>query len=120
MARIYGEKIKSEIFQVNHHGHSGGTWEFYDLATYEDSYVLWTCPEEFFYYRTLGTFVEGKSIVDRSMLIPNRDLALKVGFERNFYAEGIVESMIFPPNGPITFIGPKDQTKDPTTYTLPD
>ena len=120
MVKLYGEAMKSEIFQVNHHGHSGGTWGLYEMATYEDSYVLWTCPEEFFYYRTLGTFVEGKSIVDKSMLQINRDLALKVGFHRNFYAEGAVEKFLFPKDGKITLVGERDVTLDPTTYTLPN
>ncbi|MBR2353045.1 MAG: hypothetical protein IKA76_00895 [Clostridia bacterium] len=119
MVKLYGEELKSEIFQVNHHGHSGGTWEFYDTVTFEDSYVLWTCPEEFFYYRTLGYYVDGKSIVDKSILQPNRDLALKVGFERNFYAEGVVESFTFPENGAITVSAERDITLDPATQPQP-
>ena len=119
MIALYGEDLKSDIFQINHHGHSGGTWEFYDLVTHEETYVLWTCPEEFFYYRTLGYYVDGKSIVDKAMLTPNRELALKVGFERNFYAEGIVEAFTFPEDGPIAVSEERDVTKDPTTYQIP-
>ena len=119
MIELYGDTLKSDIFQVNHHGHSGGRWELYDAATYEDSYVLWTCPEEYFYYRTLGEFIEGKSSISTGVLKPNRDLALKVGFDRNFYAEGIVEEFTFPTDGKVTVSEERDHTKDPKTYSLP-
>lgn len=119
MVKLYGDELKSDIFQVNHHGHSGGTWALYDAATRGDSYVLWTCAKDTFYYRTLGYRVEGKTIASSGILKPNRDLALKVGFENCFYADGVVEQIIFPLNGEITFVGERDYTQDPTTLPRP-
>lgn len=113
MVSLYGDALKSDIFQVNHHGYSGGTWSLYDAATREDSYVLWTCSKEAFFYRTIGEWVEGKSIVDGNILEPNRDLALKVGFERCFYADGVVEQITFPAGEEIRISENQDFVSDP-------
>ncbi len=119
MKTLYGEALKSDIFQVNHHGHSGGNWEFYNLAS--DKYTLWTCSEEAFFYRTIGTYVsEEKSIVDTGILWANRQLALKVGFENCFYADGVVEQITFPEGGEIQISAERDTCVDPTTVPEQD
>ena len=115
IVKLYGDALESDMFQVNHHGCSGGTWELYDIATREDSYVLWTCSKETFFYRTLGYYVDGKTVAANSILKPNRDLALKVGFEKCFYADGVVEQITFPKDGEIQISEARDYAQDPTT-----
>lgn len=119
MVKIYGDELKSDVFQVNHHGCSGGTWEYYDASTSADSYVLWTCAKETFYYRTLGYRVADKTVAQDNILKPNRDLALKVGFSKCFYADGVVEQIQFSQTDGIIFVGEKDNTQDPTTQPMP-
>ena len=80
---------------------------------------MWTCSKEAFYYRTLGYNVSGKTVMAVNMFTPNRNLALKVGFENCFYADGVVEQITFPLNGEITISETRDVTKDPTTQPQP-
>ncbi len=119
MLSLYGDAFKSDIFQVNHHAHSGGTWEFYNAASKQ--YTLWTCSKEAFFYRTIGTYVdETHSIVDRSVLAANRNLALKVGFENCFYADGVVEQITFPLGGEIQISTERDTAVDTVTVPVGD
>ncbi|MBQ8817625.1 MAG: hypothetical protein IJZ83_03545 [Clostridia bacterium] len=44
IAKMYGDYLQSEVFQVNHHGQKGGTAELFELI--EPTYVFWPNTEE--------------------------------------------------------------------------
>lgn len=52
IAQLYGDYLKSDFFQVPHHGNGGGTKEFYQAV--DPDYILWTTSQPGFRRRTSG------------------------------------------------------------------
>jgi len=105
MANTYGEALKSDMMQVNHHGRSGS----YDLyfSYVKPQYTLWTTNHITFDLRTAEVF--NSSLDNEVTLAGNRYLYKLVGRENCFIADGDVEIITFPL---------KNKATDITYYTV--
>ena len=104
MANTYGDALKSDMMQVNHHGRSGS----YDLyfSYVKPQYTLWTTNYITFDLRTAEVF--NSSTDNEVTLTGNRYLYNLVGRENCFVADGDVEIIKFPL---------ENKTTDITYYT---
>lgn len=92
LCKMYGNYLKSDILQINHHGYSGGTVDLYDLV--DPTYTMWPTSQEAFDLRTTGEKYQwiGNAVVS------NKHVYDKVGRANCFVADGPVEIIHFPLN----------------------
>jgi beta-lactamase superfamily II metal-dependent hydrolase len=105
MARLYGDYLKSDFFQVPHHGNGGGREELYRLV--RPTYALWTTSQPGFRRRTFGnSYSVGMPSAYIARL--NKKIFEDVGGTResinengainNWCADGPVDILTFGPN----------------------
>ena len=76
MMNMYGSALKSDILQINHHGYSGGSKEFFDLVN--PSVAMWTTSQAAFDIRIKSSYPRGY----------NKYAVDKVGLANTFVADG--------------------------------
>ena len=76
MMNMYGSALKSDILQINHHGYSGGSKEFFDLVN--PSVAMWTTSQAAFDIRIKANYPRGY----------NKYAVDKVGLANTFVADG--------------------------------
>ena len=90
---IYGNTLKSDFMQVNHHGYSGATCELYDHVS--PDYTLWTTSKIAFDKRISGEKYEFIGNAVKS----NKYIFDKLGRDRCIVADDDVKHIIFKDNG---------------------
>ncbi len=91
MVSLYADALKSDLFQVNHHGYGGGTQDLFEAAGAQ--YILWTCSQGAFDKRTSGQKYEFMAL---SAVIPNKWIFDSVGGAENcLVADHIIEQITF-------------------------
>ena len=86
ICQMYGENLKSDVLQVNHHGHSGATTELFDLVA--PTYALWTTSCDAFEKRITG---EKYQFVSVEGTITNPYIYNMVGREHCLIADGPIK-----------------------------
>ncbi|MBR2354564.1 MAG: hypothetical protein IKA76_08700, partial [Clostridia bacterium] len=108
---MHGNNLKSDFFQIPHHGNSGCTIGFYEAVA--PTYTLWTTSEPAFGKRTSGvTYPVGMPSSYTAAL--NKRIYTEVGADNCWYADGDVEIMQLPysSNSKIDYYTPTDEVKD--------
>jgi hypothetical protein len=90
---IYGNTLKSDFMQVNHHGYSGATCELYDHVS--PAYTLWTTSKIAFDKRISGEKYEFIGNAVKS----NKYIFDKLGCDRCIVADGDFKHIIFKNDG---------------------
>ncbi len=91
LVNLYGTALESDIFQVNHHGHSGGTQRLFE--TVKAKYLLWTCSQGAFEKRVSG---KGYEWISPGSVVPNKWIYESVGGAENcLVADGTIEHITF-------------------------
>ena len=98
MISLYGDALKSDILQLNHHGVSGGTTAFYQAV--DPTYALWTTSEDAFsVYK--GGRINGGGNCGGTAPESNRWIRDNVGKENCFVADDEIEQIFMPEGGEI-------------------
>lgn len=93
LVSIYGDRLKSDMMQVNHHGYSGATIELYDAVL--PTYTLWTTSQNAFDKRVTGEKYEFIGNAVKS----NEYIFKKLGREGCIVADKTIKRIIFKENG---------------------
>jgi hypothetical protein len=97
MVSLYGDSLKSDVLQINHHGHSGGTVAFYEKVA--PTYALWTTSQDGFDGR-----IEGKGNCAGSAPTSNVWIRDNVGIENCLVADDEIEQIFMPEDGEIRIV----------------
>ncbi len=89
-----GTPLKSTFFQLNHHGNSGGTEDFYTAV--DPTYVIFTSSQAGMELRTNNKMYQW---IASAVVTPQYNLAQKVGSQNIFAQDGPVEIITFPYDG---------------------
>lgn len=92
LCELYGENLKCDIFQMNHHGQSGCVQRLCELA--DPDYTLWTTSREAFELRTKPAGVN--PVPSKNQIASNVYLFEKVGADNCFVADGEIEIITLP------------------------
>ena len=92
LCELYGENLKCDIFQVNHHGQSGCVKRLCELA--DPDYTIWTTSREAFELRTAPAGVN--PLPSKNQIASNVYLFEKVGAGNCFVADGKIEIITLP------------------------
>ena len=85
MVSLYGDALKSDVLQINHHGHSGGTVSFFEKV--DPTYALWTTSQNGFEER-IDTVSNGNAWIRDNVLAENC-----------FVADDEIEQIFLPKDG---------------------
>ncbi len=85
-----GDALKIDWLQINHHGHSGGTTEFYQKVA--PTYTMWCTSNKAFAFRTCG--IKYQWLGDA--LESNKYIYDTVGEENCFVADGMTKIVRMP------------------------
>ena len=87
---MYGEDLKCDIMQLNHHCYSGGTVELYELAA--PAWSMWCTSQPAFEMRTTGEKYQwiGNAIKSNKYMVDT------IGFDHCFVADGPYKLIHFP------------------------
>ncbi len=88
ICQMYGDELKSDIIQVNHHGYSGATTELYDLV--DPAYALWPTSFDAFEKRITGVKYKFISLAGTET---SPYILRMVGRERCMVADGPIKLM---------------------------
>ena len=96
MVEIYGAALKSDFFQINHHGNRGGKVELYEAIA--PSYAFWNTSKYGLAKRTAGEpYPVGMPHAYDAML--NRKIFTELGADHCFCADDEVDLLSFDENG---------------------
>ena len=112
MVSLYGDALKSDVLQLNHHGQSGGTTPFYEKVN--PSFALWTTSEDGF-SGYVGVDAQGNPVVktgridgggnaEGSAPASNRWIRDNVGKENCFVADDVIERILMPEGKPLRIL----------------
>ena len=93
LVSIYGDRLKSDMMQVNHHGYSGATIALYNAVL--PTYTLWTTSQNAFDKRITGEKYEFIGNAVKS----NEYIFKKLGREGCIIADGEIKRIIFKKDG---------------------
>lgn len=114
MVALFGDALKSDIFQLNHHGVSGGTLAFYQKVA--PTYALWTTSQDSFaghddpnancgYSNCVGRTGRinggGNSAGSAEQANCNKFIRDSVGIENCYVADDQIEWITFTEEGPV-------------------
>ena len=96
MVEILGSDLKSDFFQINHHGNRGGKLELYEAIA--PTYAFWNTSKYGFEKRTAGEpYPVGMPHAYDAML--NRRIFTDLGSDHCFCADDEVDILSFDENG---------------------
>ena len=89
LVKNYGDFLKSDVLQINHHGYSGMTKELFDAVN--PSYTIWTTSKKAFELRTNGQKYE---FIGNAVEV-NKYIYDKIKAARSIIADETIKQILF-------------------------